>query len=435
MKKVALETVGCRLNQYETEQLALQLTSLGLERVAYKEAADLYILNSCTVTARADADCRNLISRAFRKNPKAILVVAGCYVEADKETVKNQNGVDLVIGNDEKSDLPRILIRKFPDLFPSDVRDRMDSSALSLPLMTESGLHKDNNLPNRPMVKIGDGCNQSCSYCIVPRVRGNLVSFKPDQIIAEIKSLVEAGYHEVVLTAVHIGKYRYDGLDLGGLALKILNETALSRLRFSSLEPNELTDQILELVAHEDRVCRYLHLPLQSGSDRILELMRRPYRRGDYLNVIEIAKKANPDITIGCDLIVGFPGESDDDFNDSLAVLDSGFIDYGHIFSYSDRPGTAASQMPDKINPAVIKARNATARRVCALRRANQMKRYIGKSLPVIPEGISDRNGIFWGVSDNYIKVSFPSDFKGGRHILNFKSHAACENYLIGSPA
>ena len=429
MTTMALETVGCRLNQSETERLAAELVNLGFQRVSYKEKADLYILNTCTVTGRADADCRKLINRALRLNKDAVMVVTGCYVVSTPASVAKIDGVDLLVGNDDKMRLPQIIRDNFPHLFS-------DLSAISgaEPRTGKERRSPNESVfpPNRAMVKIGDGCNQRCSYCIVPLVRGPLLSFPPDGIIGEIRQLIGEGYHEVVLTAVHIGKYHYDGLDLAGLIDRILAETSLSRLRLSSLEPNELDDRLLGCVAFNPRVCRHLHLPMQSGSDRILSLMRRPYRRSDYLAVVEKVKNADADITVGCDLIVGFPGETERDFSETLSLLDSGYIDYGHVFSYSDRPGTEASGLAGKISPAIIKERNYLAREVGERNRCRQMKSQIGKMLDVISEHVPHRNVGYFAVSDNYLRVHLPDSIGGGREILGFKPTRLAGAYLEG---
>jgi threonylcarbamoyladenosine tRNA methylthiotransferase MtaB len=412
MAKVALATVGCRLNQYETEKLAVELVGLGLKRVAYNEEADLYILNSCTVTGRADADCRKLINRAYRRNKDAVMVVAGCYVVSEREKIAGMNGVDMVVRNDEKSRLPDMVREKFPHLF--NTVEAFDAASGTKSTTRLFGDY------SRAMVKIADGCDQGCSYCIVPSVRGRFRSIGAPAVIDEVKSLVDGGYHEVVLTAVHIGKYGYDGMNLAGLADRILKETSLSRLRLSSLEPNELDDHLVEFIAHNPRVCRHLHLPLQSGSNRILKMMRRPYTREEYLAVIERVKSHNEDVTIGCDLIVGFPGEGDDDFRQSLGVLNCGYIDYGHIFSYSDRPGTPAAKLPGKVGSKIIKERNRQARDISHRRRIYHMRRQIGKRLGVISEQKPRKDGSYWGISDNYIKVKLPSGSAGDRGIISF---------------
>ncbi|MCP4568298.1 MAG: tRNA (N(6)-L-threonylcarbamoyladenosine(37)-C(2))-methylthiotransferase MtaB [FCB group bacterium] len=419
---MALTTVGCRLNQYETEKLANELIRQGLDRVPYAEEADLYILNTCTVTGRADADCRNLISRAYRKNPAAIIAVVGCYVVADRERVAEMSGVDLVVGNDDKHKLPEILRDNFRELFKTPAEESARGvSSVDLPMARSNGTSFAPAPPNRAMVKIGDGCNQRCSYCIVPSVRGELVSYEAKGIIAEVENLIDHGYHEIVLTAVHIGKYKNRKLNLAGLVEKILDTTTLSRLRLSSLEPNELDRRLLELVTDHPRICRHLHLPLQSGSNRILKVMYRPYCRSDYMKQLKRIKKANAEVTIGCDLIVGFPGESDKDFAASLAVLDSGLIDYAHVFSYSDRPGTPASDMGGKISPQIIKEHNRQAREIARRARLRYMNESVGTVVGVISEGRADRDGNFWGVSDNYLKVKLPAGTGGKRSIVEVR--------------
>lgn len=432
MAKVALETVGCRLNQYETEKIAGQLVAAGMERVDYKKKADLYILNSCTVTGRADADCRKLINRARRLNDQAIIVVTGCYVVSQPDQIAGLDVVDLTVDNDGKARIADILRDKYPQLFSSS-----GAVEYRAPTLVDTSVHRNAAsaapaAPNRAMVKTGDGCNQCCSYCIVPSVRGRLTCLPPEDIVNEIRRLIDDGYHEVVLTAVHIGKYHYDGLNLAGMVDKILGETDLSRLRLSSLEPNELDERLIGFVSGNPRVCRHLHLPLQSGSNRILEMMRRPYMREDYLAIVEGLKEANPDITIGCDLIVGFPGETDSDFNDSLDILKSGFVDYAHVFSYSDRPGTAASELPDKIKSGVIKERNRIAREIGESNRLRQMKSQIGKILGVISEHSPNSNGGYQGVSDNYLKVFVPGGSGGGRRIIDFRAAALVGDHLEG---
>jgi len=428
---VALETVGCRLNQYETEKMAGELAELGLRRVSYNEKADLYILNTCTVTGRADADCRKLIHRARRLNEHAIIVVAGCYVVSKPEEIAGLDGVDLAVGNDQKMHLAELLLERYPELF-----NRMHVSAdeTASPAASPNGQEGGGYLQgaNRALVKIGDGCNQDCSYCIVPKVRGRQVWFAPEAILDEVRRLVDDGYHEVVLTAVHVGKYAHDGIDLARLIERILSDTFLSRLRLSSVESNELDERLIDYVAHHPRVCRHLHLPLQSGSNRILKMMRRPYTREKYLNLVATVKGANADITIGCDLIVGFPGETDDDFAQSLDALRAGGIDYGHIFSYSDRPGTAASAFPDKVGAAIIKERNRQAREICRNHRIRQMERQIGKVLGVISEHTPNRHGGYNGISDNYLKVHLPPSSGGKRDVIHFKPALVVGDHLEG---
>jgi threonylcarbamoyladenosine tRNA methylthiotransferase MtaB len=421
MKKVALTTIGCRLNQYETERLAHQLTSIGLARVDFESGADLYIINTCTVTGRADASCRRAIARAG-KYGEAKVVVVGCYVTADPDKVAALNGVDLVIGNDDKDRIPELLQQFFPDLFESR------------PILDDQHFISDFYHHNRAWVKIGDGCNQNCSFCIVPKVRGSLINRLPDEIISEINSLVEAGYEEVVLTGVHIGQYQHDGVkSLGELMGLVLSNTALPRLRLSSIEPQEVNQPLIQaMLAGGIRVCRHLHIPLQSGSDSILKMMRRPYNLEKYLEIVRNIRKSINNIVIGADVIVGFPGESEDDFRQTISVAQSGLIDYLHVFSYSDRDGTDASRLPGKIHNDVIKHRNKILRDISSKCSAEALKREIGQIAYVISEHKADSGEHCWGITDNYLKAAIPKEKGGTRKILRMHVLTAEVDYLIG---
>jgi len=425
MKKVALETIGCRLNQYETEKIAARIIAQGFERVGFDEDADLYIVNTCTVTGRADASCRNIISRAGRREDNPAVVVVGCYVEADPDKVAHLNGVDLVVNNREKENILDILRQRFPALF---------DSAENVPTpraIPEFHQH------NRAWIKIGDGCNQRCAYCIIPLVRGELTNRPPGEIIDEIDLLHEHGYHEVVLTGVHIGQYKHDGIESpGGLVRHILRETQIPRIRLSSIEPQEVNDDLVGAMNDGGRrVCRHLHIPLQSGSDRILRIMKRPYDSKRYLDIVANVKNKIDHAVIGADIIVGFPGETDEDFAESIRVADTGLLDYLHVFSYSDRPGTAATEMPDKIGPEVIKERNAILREISKKHYAEALKREIGQTAYLISEHRARRGDHYWGITDNYLKVAIPEGHGGGKEILAMQISGVTESYLNGRVA
>ncbi len=392
MKKVAFDTIGCRLNQYDTEQIAAKMSKYGFRRVPMIEPADIYIINTCTVTGRADASCRNLISRASRNPSSSPVVVVGCYVESDPEKVAHLNGVDLIINNKEKENIVDILSKKFPQLFEINSVD------------TQSEHISEFHDHNRAWIKIGDGCNQRCSYCIIPEVRGPLTNRQSEEIIKEVQALSDNGYREVVLTGVHIGKYKLGETDsLSSLMAEILAKTDIQRLRLSSIEPQEVNSDLISIVADNSRkICRHFHIPIQSGSDRILELMHRPYNQKKYLKIVEEVRNGIDGVVIGADVIVGFPGETDDDFNESVKVAQSGLLDYLHVFSYSDRPGTESSKMMDKINPQVIKDRNAILRDISNKFYLSALKREIGKTAEIISEHRSDSKDRYWGITDNY---------------------------------
>ncbi len=422
MKTVALETVGCRLNQYETERIAAQLTASGLRRVGINDDADLYIINTCTVTGRASATCRNIISRTARRDVPSVLVVIGCYVDLDPEKIASMNGVDLVIPNPDKDRVTAILRERFPHLFDG-------APIASMPTVIDE-FHQH----NRAWIKISDGCNQRCAYCIIPTVRGALTNRSADEIIAEINMLVEHGYHEVVLTGVHIGKYQYGDIPSpSALVQAILDKTSLPRVRLSSIEPQEVDDDLTSvMVSGGERVCRHLHIPLQSGSDRILRLMRRPYDRQRYLDLVRRAKERIEHLVIGADIIVGFPGETDDDFADSVAAAQSGLLDYLHAFSYSDRPGTDATSFPDKISPDDIKKRNKILREISQQHYSQALQRAVGSTVGVISEHRADNSRQYWGITDNYLKVLLPPGSGGGREILIMRITGAEKTYLLG---
>lgn len=420
MKKVALETIGCRLNQYETEKIAAQLVESGFERVEFDSPADLYIINTCTVTGRADASCRNIISRAARQDHNPPVVVVGCYVNADPEKVARLNGVDLIVNNSEKEKIVNILRNNYPNLF-STVKSTAAPKAIA-----EFHQH------NRAWIKIGDGCNQRCAYCIIPLVRGELVNRPAHEIIEEINLLHEHGYNEVVLTGVHIGQYKYEDIDSpGSLVRYILEKTTIPRIRLSSIEPQEVNDDLLAAMSDGGkRVCRHLHIPLQSGSDRILKLMKRPYNSARYLDIVSNARSKIENVVIGADIIVGFPGETDEDFCGSVEAADSGLLDYLHVFSYSDRPNTPASAMPDKINPEVIKERNSILRNISKKHYEAALKREVGRMAYVISEHRARRGNFYWGITDNYLKVALPAGLGGGKEILEMKITGANQSHL-----
>lgn len=426
LKKMSVTTVGCRLNQYESEKMASELYPYGFQRVKDGARADLYLINTCTVTHRADSDCRNLIRRAVRQNPNGNIVVTGCYVDNDPEKIAGMEGVDIIIKNSEKNDITKIIPPKLPDLFNRE------------PDKNCSTLVTDFYDRNRAWLKISDGCNQWCSFCIIPTVRGRIKNRPALEIIDEINSLVEHGYKEVVLTGVHIGHYRNRKTEpqmknLASLCRFIFAETDLYRLRISSIEPQTVRDELVEVYSNSNgRICRHMHLPLQSGSSRILKMMRRPYDQKTYIKRATALKEADLNTIIGADVIVGFPGETEDDFLRTCRVAESGLIDYLHVFSYSDRPDTDASKLPDKVRPEIIKKRNAILTRISNKIREKSHYYQIGKTLEVISQHKRDGNGSFYGISGNYIRVKLPSTLEQSKDIIKVKVTSANLEYVSG---
>jgi len=406
--------------------MAAQLHPYGLERVESGETADLYIINTCTVTHRADSDCRYLIRRAKRQNPEGQIVVVGCYVENEPDRIAAINGVNVIVRNSEKDAIAAILPRRLPDLFDHKP-DKSCSTAVT-----------DFHQRNRAWIKISDGCNQRCTFCLVTIVRGRLINRPAKEIIDEIKALAAHGYREVVLTGVNMGYYKDRNAkthvkNLATLCRMIMTETDLYRLRLSSIEPQTVDDELIEVFAGSSgRICRHFHLPLQSGSSRILKLMRRPYEPRTYIKRVLTLKQAVPNTIIGADVIVGFPGETDEDFSETRRMCESGVIDYLHVFSYSDRPGTLACKMKNKVNPNVIKERNLVLRNISNRQRLQSHQRQISNALEFIAEHNRTAGGFYWGISDNYLRVKLPGWIEGSKEIIRVKITAAHEDHMEG---
>ncbi|MCM2272157.1 MAG: tRNA (N(6)-L-threonylcarbamoyladenosine(37)-C(2))-methylthiotransferase MtaB [candidate division Zixibacteria bacterium] len=425
-KKIALQTLGCRLNQYETEKMAAELYPFGFRRAEPGEKADLYIINTCTVTHRADSDCRQMVKKAARENPNGKVVVAGCYVDNDPALIGGISGVHVLIKNKEKERIASILPSQLPDLF-----DREPDSSCSTNITDFHG-------HNRAWLKVSDGCNQWCSFCIIPTVRGRLRNRPVNDIVSEVSSLVANGYNEIVLTGVHLGHYKNrqtepQAKNLASLCRMILDRTEVKRIRLSSIEPQTVREELVQVYAESaGRICRHMHIPLQSGSSRILKLMQRPYDQNTYIKRVTAVKEAQPNTIVGADVIVGFPGETDADFGQTKRLAESGLIDYLHVFSYSDRPGTPASQMSDKISPEVIKERNAILSEISERNRAKAHLRQVGERLEVIAEHRKPHDREFFGVADNFIKVKLSWEIDGGKRLIPIRVTAACDEFVVG---
>ncbi len=383
--RVVLDTLGCKLNQAETESLARQLVAAGYELVESVDEADIYILNTCTVTHIADRKARNLMRQAHRRNSAARLIAIGCYVERSPQELGQIEGIDLVLGNDQKE---RVL-------------DRLRE--LGCPAFSSSGEQGVYNYGrNRSFLKIQDGCNNFCSYCIVPLVRSRVQSVPVEEVVAEIQKRAMGGVKETVLTGTEIGAYHSGGIDLIGLLKRILAETAVTRLRLSSLQPQEITEELLVLW-RDSRLCPHFHLSLQSGSDSVLQRMKRRYSTADYQRAVILIRKSLPEAAITTDVIVGFPGETGAEFEESYDFCRKTGFARIHVFPYSRRPGTEATDMPDQVSEKVKKERT---RRMLALAEESAhsfRQRFLGRTMTVLWEQKS--GGVWSGYTANYIKV------------------------------
>ena len=382
--KVALDSLGCKLNQAETELLARQFAKAGYRLVSPADKADVYVLNTCTVTHIADRKSRRLLRLAHHQNPDTLVVATGCYAERARQELAQIKGVHLVLGNDEKPHLLELLEE-------SGHINRPDSANSLRPACR-----------TRSFIKVQDGCNNFCSYCIVPLVRGREKSLPVEQVVAEVKQQCNDGYKEVVLTGTEIGAYRYDGSNLAQLVERILDETDGVRVRLSSLQPQEISPQLIKLWSNY-RLCRHFHLSLQSGSDAVLNQMRRHYSVGDYQRSVSLIRQRMPEVAITTDIIAGFPGETSEEFEQSYQFCQRMEFARIHVFPYSPRPGTQAAQMPHQVETQVKKERT---QRMLALAKEcarNFRQKSLGKTMVVLWEKQS--NGVWSGLTDNYIKV------------------------------
>jgi len=409
---IALQTLGCKLNQAETESLARQFLEAGYQVVAPDQAADIYLLNTCTVTHIADRKCRNLLRLAHRRNPEALIVATGCYVERAAAEVGGIEGVRLVVGNKDKERLAEIVQAKTNGHESCGSEDVLRGSTFR----------------TRALVKIQEGCSQPCSFCVVPRVRGRERSRSQDDVIAEVKTRAAEGYKEVVLTGTRIGSYEHDG-GLQELVKRMLRESEVQRLRLSSLEPRDLTPEFLSLW-EDSRLCPHIHLPLQSGSDAVLQRMGRAYSTADYERAAAMAREAIPDLSLTTDLMVGFPGESEEEFSESYRFCERMGFAAMHVFPYSARPGTKAARMADKVGDHEKKRRcqlmlALAHRNTCSFR-----ERFAGRSVNVLWEG--NKDGIWFGLTENYMRVFLPSQEHLGNRVLATKVVGQRDGILVG---
>jgi len=418
--KVALYTLGCKLNQAETESLASQFSEAGYQLVASKGIADIYIVNTCTVTHVADRKSRHWLRLARRRNPKAFIIATGCYAQrAPQELIPLSN---LVLNNKDKERLLEI-INNLP------LRTSLSSTARNYP--SSAG---NDTARVRSLIKIQDGCHTACTYCIVPRVRSLEYSLPVSQIIEEIKTKETLGYKEVILTGTKVGCYSNANMTLSDLIQLILNSTGIERLRLSSLQPQEVSPKLLALWQNK-RLCRHLHLALQSGSDAILQKMKRNYSLDDYIKAIYLIKEAIPGAAITTDIMVGFPGESEDDFQQSYRFCQQETFANIHVFPFSPRPGTQAARMPDQIKEQVKKERSQRMLELARQCREKFYEQSVGNKLPVLWEKeTAQGNSIYSGLTDNYIRVSVHSHKPLTNEILPVKLVKLDDQGMWGEP-
>jgi threonylcarbamoyladenosine tRNA methylthiotransferase MtaB len=401
IKKVAVTTLGCKTNQFESAAISESVRNKGYLIVPFSEFADIYIINTCTVTAKSDAESRRLIRRARRQNALARIVVTGCYAHLAHDEIRHFPGVSHVLGNNEKKGIAELL-EKFEDeqvVMVSGFTQDQQADGVTLETFAEH---------TRAFLQVQNGCDAYCSYCIVPYVRGPSRSVPLDDAVKGVRTFTGKGFNEVVLTGIHLGMY---GLDLNppasllDLLSAIEQRSSVTRLRIGSLEPGEISDVLINFLSTSRICCPHLHIPLQSGDDQVLSRMNRHYTTRFYRDVIEKLLKAIPDICIGTDVIVGFPGESEREFENTRAYLESLSLAYFHVFPFSPREQTPAAKMQDRVRGSVIKERVKTLRNLSVEKKEIYFKKFLGKELDVLVQENMPGDSCK-GLSRNYIPVN-----------------------------
>ena len=418
--RVRLTNLGCKLNQAEIDRLARELVEDGHRVVDSLESADLHIVNSCTVTHVAARTSRKASRRAGRRGLAARTVLTGCYVSGSPEEAAALAGVDMVVPNDTKHRLRELVYERFPEWRPPED----DRNGVSPYMPLEHG-------HSRALVKIEDGCNMSCSFCIIPRTRGRQRSRPGDEVVAEVARMVDGGFREIVLTGVQISSYRDGDLRLASLVRRLLAETGVERLRLTSIAPWDFEPELLDLVA-TGRVCRHFHLSLQSGCDRTLVAMRRPYDTAGFAEIVDAIRERIPGTAITTDLIVGFPGETPSDFETSIAFVREMRFARIHAFPYSPRPGTSAAALPGSVSSRSLRERMHRALSVAASSERDFQRAHLGETLPVLWE--DTRDGVWRGTSDNYLKVSSVSDDDLGLRLVPTLIERLSDDAVVGRP-
>lgn len=413
MKKAALHNLGCKVNAYETEAMQEMLEKAGYEIVPFKEGADIYIINTCTVTNIADRKSRQMLHRARKMNPDAIVVAAGCYVQAQAEKQEIDPCIDIVLGNNRKKDLITVLEEyqknKAEDTCLEEVEDISRTREYEPLSLTRPGDH------TRAYIKVQDGCNQFCTYCIIPYARGRVRSRTVEDVIREVRSLAENGYREVVLTGIHLSSY---GIDFDGerhlleLIRAVHEVDGISRIRLGSLEPGIVTEEFAEAIAALPKMCPHFHLSLQSGCDATLKRMNRRYTSGEYYEKCQILRKYFDHPALTTDVIVGFPGETEEEFQESLAFVDKVDFYETHIFKYSKREGTKAARMEDQIDEQVKAQRSAAMIELGLKKKEAYERSFIGKTVEVLVEEdeVYEGKTVQAGHTKEYIKIALESE-------------------------
>lgn len=404
MPKVAFYTLGCKVNQYESQKMAEAFVQEGFKVADFSDKADVYIVNSCTVTSIADSKSRQAVRGALRRNPDAIVVLTGCYAEAYPEEARRVEGVTLLLGNKEKSRI----VEHIRQRLLSDTEER--HRAVATP-----------ERRTRALLKIQDGCDQFCAYCAVPLARPVMSSRPASEVLDEARVLVDRGHKEIVLTGIRLGRYRDGEIDLVGLLRAMLTVHGLERIRLSSIEMTDVPRGLIDLMASEEKLCPHLHLPLQSGSDDVLRRMNRPYDSGRFERFVCKVRERIPEIAITTDLMVGFPGETEEDFKATCDLVERIRFARAHIFRFSPRPGTKAAEMEDDVPALEKKRRSDILLELTARHKEEYERRFMGRTVAVLLEGNGNGTKLRTGMTNNYMRIKFPSEPTAPGEIVNVR--------------
>lgn len=405
--KVSISTLGCKSNQYDSSALEDALKRASISVVPFPGPADAYIINTCTVTGKTDTQSRQLIRKVRRDNPGAVLIVTGCYAQVSADEVASMEGVDFVVGNPEKGRIVEFIRKGRQASAVKELGNWQEGTPWTLRTISSSGR-------TRATLKIQEGCDRACSYCIIPKARGASRSLPLGVVEKEITALVESGYREIVLTGIHLGAYGSDLTEKTSLTtvLELIEKKDFPcRFRISSLDPDEVTEELIDLMKSAKRVCNHLHLPLQSGDDSIIKKMHRPYTKSLFAERVEKLSASVPGIAIGADIIAGFPGEGEKEFENTFSLISSLPLSYLHIFPFSERRGTPAAAFTGRTEKRVVRERCERLRELDLLKRETFHRAFEGKSECVLVEKVRDRKtGLLKGHTRNYIPSFIDGD-------------------------
>lgn len=429
--KVALYTLGCRVNSYESEAMAEKFIKEGYEVVSFDEFSDVYVINTCTVTNMGDKKSRQMIGRARRHNPEAIIAVVGCYSQIASDEIAQIEGVDVVLGSRNKGDIVYWVNRAREESKQVvEVKDVLKNNKFEQLAISE---YQDKT---RAFLKIQDGCNRFCSYCLIPFARGGVCSKEPEKILKEVKELSKNGFKEIILSGVHTASY---GVDLEGNwdLVKILEEInkieGIERIRIGSIDPTFFTEGVIERICNLEKMCPHFHLSLQSGCDATIRRMNRKYTAQEYKDVVENLRKYMKDVSITTDIIVGFPGESNVEFEATYEFLKGIKLSKMHIFKYSKRTGTKAAEMPFQVDGLIKEERSKKLIELNNALEVEFMEKFLGREMRVLyEEAISGKENTYVGYTENYIKVITESDENLEGKIVPTKLAAVKQENMVG---